>query len=63
MHLLMLVAYMFGLGATAGLFLLTALTGEFLYRMWLWCFVFAFLCGFFNYVLIIRVAAYMFISY
>ena len=41
---------------------MTALTGEFLYRLWLWCFIFALVCGFFNYVLILRVASYMYIQ-
>ena len=59
-HLMMLVVYMLGLAATGSLMILTALTGTFLYRLWLWSFVFAFVIGFFNYVLILKVSTYMF---
>ena len=59
----MLVVYMLGLAATGSLMILTALTGTFLYRLWLWSFVFAFVIGFFNYVLILKVSTYMFIVF
>ena len=55
--------YFVALALIANFFLVTALTGKFYDRLWLWTFMLATIAGLSNYILIMIVAKHMYIYY
>ena len=56
-----MLIYFISMGLIATFFTITAKTGVFYSRLWLWTFVLATFAGFANYILIIIVAMQMFV--
>ena len=61
LHLFLVLIYFISMGLIATFFTITAKTGVFYSRLWLWTFVLATFTGFANYILIIIVAMQMFV--
>ena len=60
---MLVLVYFFAMGLIANFFVLNAVTGLFLQKLWLLTFMLATVAGFANYILIIIVAKEMYIHY